>query len=79
MLAAFRCTVSCTIASRRDASSPAPQQNASIPCTHTWPDPSSPATIPTPRATSTAPSGSHGSGTCVSLAAIRALPGTVPA
>ena len=74
MLAALRCTVSCTIASRREASSPASQQNVIMPCTQTWPEPSSPATIPTPRVTSAAPSGSHGSGACIRLAAIRASP-----
>ena len=45
-----------------------------MPCTQTWPEPSSPATIPTPRVTSAAPSGSHGSGACIRLAAIRASP-----
>jgi hypothetical protein len=62
--------VSCTAASLRPASSPASQQNVTIPCTHTAPDPSSLDTRPTPRATSAAPSGSHGSGAWTSRAAM---------
>ena len=70
-VAAFT-SASCTAASRRPASSPPSQQNVIRPCTHTAPPPPGNDSSPTPRVTSAAPSGSHGSGSCDSLPAISA-------
>ena len=70
-VAAFS-SASCTAASRRPASSPPSQQNVIRPCTHTAPPPSGSDSSPTPRATSAAPSGIHGSGSCDSMPAISA-------
>ena len=76
-VAAFS-SASCTAASRRPASSPPAQQNVIRPCTHTAPPPSGNGSSPTPRATSAAPSGIHGSGSCDSLPAISASPDRHP-
>ena len=70
-VAAFS-SASCTAASRRPASSPPSQQNVISPCTHTAPPPPGHGSSPTPRVTSAAPSGIHGSGSCDRMPAISA-------